>query len=120
MFGDGEDVSLQWVRLLGRMPDLWWEGREAREMFFDEEGEPLDTGDGAQGAKTITLEPYLGDKLAIKDAASGVTRTLEVPQRERLSLAELLSMTLRYDPEERPSVGKILSHAYWNSKVGEC
>ncbi|CAI6326804.1 unnamed protein product [Periconia digitata] len=115
MFGDGEDVILQWVQLLGRMPDRWWNMWEFRKNFFDDEGKP--TGTGAYGAKRITMEECISESLTIKDATTGVSRTLEVPASGRGMLAALLLNLLRYDPKARCSSKEVTEHEYWKLEV---
>jgi serine/threonine protein kinase len=119
MFGDGEDVILQWAQLLGRMPDRWWDLWEARENFFDDEGKPIDTGGGAHGAQMVTLEECIAESLTIMDAASGVSTTLEVPASARGMLADLLSRLLQYDPKARCSVKEVTQHEYWKLEGGQ-
>jgi len=118
MFGDGEDVMLQWAQLLGRMPDRWWDLWEARENFFDDEGKPINTGSKAPSAKIYTLEECIAESLTVRDRA-GVFTTLEVPASARGILADLLSRLLRYDPKARCSVEEITQHEYWKSEVGQ-
>jgi serine/threonine protein kinase len=113
-FGDGQDVIIQWVQLLGRMPDEWWETWEARATFFDEEGSPLD-----EKAMKTSFEGIFEEGLTVMEGINRVKKTLKVPQSERGQLADLLSKILRYDPKERPTVEEILKHDYWKSKIGQ-
>jgi serine/threonine-protein kinase SRPK3 len=119
MFGDGEDVILQWVQLLGPTPDPWWGLWGHRENLFDDEGKPIDAGGEAHGAQKMTLEECIAESLTVKDAVSGVATTLEVPARGRGLLADLLSRLLQYDPKARCSVEEVIRHKYWKSEVGQ-
>lgn len=113
MDGDGEDVILQWVQILGRMPDEWWVAWESQGEYFDEAGHPLTAGDGSPLAQHVSLETCLEQSHTITDSQTGAEQTLKISEDDVKMLSEMLSKVLRYNSEERASIGDLLESTYW-------
>jgi hypothetical protein len=107
--GDDDEVMLQMVKLLGKLPESWWTSWDARDHWFDENGTPLvDPETGRAFANTCILEDLLSE--GVHFGIGGVTGRpvdITVPPNEREILENLFLQMLKYDPQSR------LTILYW-------
>lgn len=104
------------VETLGKMPEPWWGAFEARDLWFDEYGEPKD---GTQANKTPIKEQlasagYYDDPSPTRDGdpmmePSG-TRLDEV---EIELLGDLLEKIMRFQPEDRIKISEVVAHPWF-------
>jgi len=114
---DDDEVIMQMVPLLGKLPEPWWSSWKARERWYKEYGTPLvNPRTGKPYMLMDTLEKLLSDSLPSgdepkreKNEASGFIVQIE----ESKVLGSLLRSILKYDPEERLSVEVVLEHSWF-------
>ncbi|TVY87540.1 Serine/threonine-protein kinase [Lachnellula willkommii] len=116
-FMDDDEVIMQMVPLLGKLPEPWWSAWGARGRWYNEGATPLvDPETGRPYMLTDTLEELLSDggsssSLLLGDSAEGKKNRaggFVVGIKESRVLGGLLRGILKYDPEERMSVEAVL------------
>ena len=112
MISDPEEILSEIVRFFGKFPEEWWSEWDARQEFFDDEGEWIKTKNKEYGLKTLLT--------ATKNiySASNVRQTiplksLSMPEEEQVVFADLLRKVFHYPPEERVTVEDILDHPWF-------
>ncbi|TVY42395.1 Serine/threonine-protein kinase [Lachnellula occidentalis] len=109
---DDDEVIMQMVPLLGKLPEPWWGSWKERGRWFadDECGTAwVDPKTGRPYILTDTLEELLAAPMG-KDPKVAV---FAVRGEENKSLGNLLRGLLRYEPGNRMSVGAVLEHAWF-------
>ncbi|PVH77955.1 kinase-like protein [Cadophora sp. DSE1049] len=113
---DDDEVIMQMVPLLGKLPEPWWSSWKARGQWYEEDGTPLVNPEtGKPYVLMDSLEELLsgssqsgGDPEGKKNEAGGFV----VPVEESEILGHLLMSILKYDPKERLSAAIVLEH-FW-------
>ncbi|KAG6905609.1 hypothetical protein DXG01_001715 [Tephrocybe rancida] len=103
-FVDRDEIIIEMVRTLGKLPDRWWSQWEKRDVFFEEDATfKPDSGDQSGEPRTVGLNERLGD----------IRRDDDDGQRELSSDLEALEVVLgkmlRYEPEDRISIEEVVS-----------
>lgn len=114
---DDDEVIMQMVPLLGKLPEPWWSSWKAREQWYEEDGTPLVNPETNKPHMLMdTLEELLSggsissnDPRGKKNLAGGFV----VPIEEGKILGNLLMGILKYDPKERLSVEAVLEHSWF-------
>ncbi|KAJ8096821.1 protein kinase [Lipomyces tetrasporus] len=140
--GGPHEVILQIVETLGKLPEPWWNSWEKRHVYFDEDGKPIKGPDicfsaehpligqirdiGAEESRVITDEGTIDENLLKNTVpAEPETESIFEPRGTRLTEAEvevfadLLRKILKYNPEERLQIEKILKHAWFMTSFGD-
>lgn len=124
--GSKETVIKEIVQSLGKLPEPWWNAWKSRDKYFDDDGLPHKQWQTPFAlAETITLRDHVanvidgdgnGDGGSVENEASKENgdRAL-VGELEMLH--ELLSLVLRYSPEERLSADEICELRWMKSQV---
>ncbi|KAH8650804.1 kinase-like domain-containing protein, partial [Tricladium varicosporioides] len=112
---DDDEVIMQMVPLLGKLPEPWWSSWKARGRWYEEDGTPLVNPEtGKPYVLMDTLEellssPSVNDPEGKKTEAGGFV----VPTEESKILENLLMGILKYNPNERLSVKAVLEHSWF-------
>ncbi|KAJ5618695.1 hypothetical protein N7528_006806 [Penicillium herquei] len=88
----------------------WWDNWEARNDFFDDEGNWIR---GRPGAQKWSLEVALSKPVEIVHPSP---QKLVTSQEEQALVVDLLYRIFRYEPEQRPSVDDVLNHEWFKIK----
>ncbi|KAK9247894.1 CMGC/SRPK protein kinase [Lipomyces tetrasporus] len=138
--GGPHEVILQIVETLGKLPEPWWNSWEKRHVYFDEDGKPIKGPDicfsaehpligqirdiGAEESRVITDEGTIDENLLKNTVpAEPETESIFEPRGTRLTEAEvevfgdLLRKVLKYNPEERLQIEKIVKHAWFMTSI---
>ncbi len=115
---DDDEVIMQMVPLLGKLPEPWWSSWEARGQWYEEDGMPLiDPDTGKPYMMLDTLEELLTGSSPSDKVDSEGKRTesggFAVPIEESKVLGDLLRGLLKYDSKERSSVEVVLEHSWF-------
>ena len=114
---DDDEVIMQMVPLLGKLPEPWWSSWKARGQWYEEDGTPLVNPETGNPYMLMdTLEELLSgsslsgdDPEEKKNKAGGFVVQIE----ESKILGNLLMGILKYDPKERLSVEAVLEHSWF-------
>ncbi|KAK0120491.1 hypothetical protein ONS96_010701 [Cadophora gregata f. sp. sojae] len=114
---DDDEVIMQMVPLLGKLPEPWWSSWKARGRWFEENGAPLirpKTGRPYMMLDTIEEllsggSPSCDDSKGKMNKAGGFVVGIE----ESKILGDLLKGILHYDPKKRLSVEAVLEHSWF-------
>ncbi|TVY84512.1 Serine/threonine-protein kinase SRPK [Lachnellula suecica] len=116
---DDDEVIMQMVPLLGKLPEPWWSSWEARGRWYEENGAPRIN---AETGKPFVLQDTLLELLTGISPSGGNAKEgrnlsggFAVPVEESQILDNLLKGILKYDPEERLSVKAVLEHPWFES-----
>lgn len=120
---DDDEIIMQMVPLLGKLPESWWKSWEARGRLFEEDGAPLvNLETGRSFVLMDTLEQLISGKSPCKEdvgrkknGAGGFLVQIE----EGKVLADLLRGLLKYDSKERLSVDAALEHPWFSTPWSE-
>ncbi|KAH8815307.1 kinase-like domain-containing protein [Xylogone sp. PMI_703] len=114
---DDDEVIMQMVPLLGKLPELWWSSWEARGGWYEENGKPLINPEtGKPLMLTDTLEELLCGHPPSDDVPKGTKNEaggFVVPITEGKDLGNLLMGILKYDPKERLSIEAVSEHSWF-------
>jgi serine/threonine-protein kinase SRPK3 len=104
--GDDDEVILQMVKLLGKLPEPWWTSWDARHRWFDEDGAPLvDPETGKAFVNLCTIEGLLAPGVHFRiGGRTGRPVDITVPLAEAEILASPLLQMLIYDPNIAPQL----------------
>lgn len=114
---DDDEVIMQMVPLLGKLPEPWWSSWKARGQWYKEDGSPLINPETRKPCILMdTLEELLSgsssssdDPERKKNAAGGFI----VQKEESEVQGNLLRGILNYNPKERPSIKAVLEHSWF-------
>jgi serine/threonine-protein kinase SRPK3 len=117
MDDDDDEIIIQMIPLVGKLPEPWWSSWKARGQFYKEDGTPLvDPKTERTYLLMDTLEelicggpPSGHDPEKRKNQAGSIT----VPIEESKILGSLLMGLLKYDPKERMSAEAVLTHPWF-------
>ena len=118
---DGADKYLCQLSLtLRKLPEPWWSsGWIRRGDFFHDDAEKnrsvveIDPCEDEQGGISRSLQETLSVSLVFEDDHSPDYTSIPIPEDEIVSLADLLSKILKYDPTERISIHQALQHGWF-------
>ncbi|KAH7378126.1 kinase-like domain-containing protein [Cadophora sp. MPI-SDFR-AT-0126] len=114
---DDDEVIMEMVPLLGKLPEPWWGSWEARGQWFEEDGTPLVNPETKKPYILMdTLEELLSSSSESSDDPRGKKNKaggFVVPVEESKILGNLLMGLLKYDPKERLSVEAVLEHPWF-------
>ena len=124
-FGGDDEVLMQTVATLGKLPLPWWNAFENRHLWFDEQGIPkteelqkvlLHTEKTSIIQKlasigTDDVPPVTGD-----DGPMMESRGTRLDECEIELLGDLLQKMLRYRPQDRISITDVISHPWFTFK----
>ncbi|POS77589.1 SRPK2 bound unphosphorylated [Diaporthe helianthi] len=96
-----EYVTKEQVDALGMLPSPWWERWTARDDYFDDRGELLDTT-----CRRMTLEDRFEHSIQAPRRAVGMEM---VGEQEMVALLDMLRSMLAFIPEERPTAASLLT-----------
>ena len=128
--GNPAEIIKEFVRLLGRLPDQWWQAWKGRSACFDHEAKSLQVH---TGTSPVRGRPYLLEMMSTPVALLG-TPLRDDPDRpgvrsryrrraissmaEMEVFADLLLKMLKYNPEERMTIAESLAHPWYNANLG--
>lgn len=106
-----DELLAEMVRFFGKLPQGWWDKREARSIYFDDEGKWIRKGHGDEiwSLEVVLSKPQEMVQLG-KDDDEDTPRSLVTPKEEQELMADLLYKLFRYEPERRPSAEEVLAH----------
>ncbi|CAG8955989.1 hypothetical protein HYFRA_00008845 [Hymenoscyphus fraxineus] len=116
---DDDEVIMEMVPLLGKLPEPWWSSWEARGQWFEEDGTPLLNPNTGQPIMLMgTLEDFLsGKSLSDDNPMRSRKGGYILPLEESKDLANVLRGLLKYEPKERLTVEAALNYP-WFKKMG--
>lgn len=117
---DDEDdqVILQMVRLMGKLPEPRWSSWEARDRWFEEDGTPIVNPEtGNTFAKPLTFEKLFAEGVHFTMSSTGEKFDVVVPPDEVQDLKDLLFRMLKYDPQARETVESVLDHPWFRESI---
>jgi serine/threonine protein kinase len=114
---DDDEVIMQMVPMLGKLPEPWWSSWKARGQWYEEDGTPLLSPETGKPYMLMhTLEELLSSSSPSGDnheEERNVSGGFVVPIEESKVLGNLLMGILKYDPKERLSVKAVLDHPWF-------
>ena len=114
---DDDEVIMQMVPLLGKLPEPWWSSWKARGQWYEEDGTPLvNPRTGRPRMLMDNLEELLTGSSLSSDDLGGKKKEacgFVVQIEESKILGNLLMGILKYDPKERLSVEAVLEHSWF-------
>jgi len=114
---DDDEVIMQMVPLLGKLPEPWWSSWKARERWYKVDRTPLvNPRTGKPYMLMDTLEELLSGSSPSGDEPKGKKNEAGgfiVQIEESKVLGSLLRSILKYDPKGRPSVEAVLEHSWF-------
>lgn len=110
MIYDKDELLAEMVRFFGKPPQTWWDKREAREDFFDDQGTWIRDGDIKE---EYSLEVVLSKPIEIVQPDGAVEKALITSKAEQELMADLLYKLFQYEAEKRPSVEEVLAHKWF-------
>jgi len=113
--GDDDEVILQMVRLIGKLPEPWWAAWDSRSRWFEEDGTPIVYPDEEEAFATPTsieklLPPGVHSRMT---SQMGRPIDITVPLYESQVLGDLLLQMLKYDPRSRLTIEAVLNHPWF-------
>lgn len=95
--GERDEILIEMVRTLGKLPDRWWHKWEQRSTYFEEDGAfKPGSGDMSGEQRTVGLKERVGD---IVRGTDGLPHDFNA--QELLALEQMFVGMLRYEPAER-------------------
>ena len=120
-FGDPSDVVLQITRILGKLPEPWWNAWEERNSFYDDHGKPkLPRSVEYPLVKCIknigTKDGEDGDGKTVNGEEDGLmeSRGTKISSDEVDLLEDLLTRIFKFTPDERLTLKDIIIHSWFS------
>lgn len=123
-FGDTQEVNIQTVEMLGKLPEPWWNAFEHRQLWFEENGEPRSMKIQKQEGILLPATKSsihqrlreIGEQDEPLEADEGPTietTGTRLEEGEVLLLSDLLEKMLKYRPEERITIQEVVQHPWF-------
>ena len=109
--------------MLGKLPEQWWNAWEGRRQWFEESGEVKRDLDAEHAFELTSIRQSLREIGKdvwpdAKDVNYDMLEKLHTPlvEAEIKPLSDLLENMLRYSPQQRPMIGEVIQHPWFQYK----
>lgn len=99
-----DEIVVEMVRTLGKLPEAWWQKWEARSTYCEEDGTFKTTTNASEEPRIMDLKERVAKLIRNTD----MTPDMELDQEEILVLMRMLGVMLRYEPSERAKAGELV------------
>ena len=117
--GGMDGILKRIVETLGKMPDPWWGAFTNRHIWFNEDGNPKDSGDAKKMSIKQKLRSIGSQDLsrAIRDDGPMAERPgTRLDDVEIEVLGDLLEKMVRYQPQDRIKMCEVVAHPWFALK----
>lgn len=99
------------VKLLGKLPEMWWSDWDERSQTFEDDGTPIPSSkNGITFGRPVTIVELLTPPAA---AIGEEPLDIEISAEEAELLADLLLNLLKFEPDTRQPLDDVLKHSWF-------
>lgn len=113
MIFDPDELLAEMMRFFGKYPEELLDKWEARQDFFDDEGNWVRDGDTNEWTMEVALERTAEIVEPGIDDVEGTNLSMHTPEAEQKLMADLLHKLFQYDPSKRASTEEVLEHEWF-------
>lgn len=104
-FLNRDEILMEMVCMLGKLPDAWWHSWKARATYFAEDGTVKPTPDNPSGE---AMAGDLNERVEKLIERTDSKPYIEFDHQERLALVRMLGAMLKYEPADRAQAEELV------------
>lgn len=101
---NADEIVVEMVRTLGKLPEPWWQMWGVRSRYFEEDGTFKTTPNASEERRVVDLKERVAKLIRKTD----MTPDMELDEEESLVLVRMLGAMLRYEPSERVTASELV------------